>query len=80
MNRPLLITDCDEVLLHMVKPFRDWLAEFHGIDFHWNGNDFARSVHYISTAFSKPRWIGSTRLPEPWRRLARSGARRMWWC
>ena len=47
MNRPLLITDCDEVLLHMVKPFRDWLAEFHGIDFHWNGNDFSKAVHYV---------------------------------
>ena len=26
MSRPLLITDCDEVLLHMVAPFRDWLV------------------------------------------------------
>ncbi len=33
MTRPLLITDCDEVLLHMVAHFRDWLAEAHGIDF-----------------------------------------------
>lgn len=33
MSRPLLITDCDEVLLHMVTHFRDWLAEAHGIDF-----------------------------------------------
>lgn len=31
--RPLLITDCDEVLLHMVAHFRDWLADAHGIDF-----------------------------------------------
>jgi FMN phosphatase YigB (HAD superfamily) len=27
MSRPLLITDCDEVLLHMVRHFRDWLAD-----------------------------------------------------
>ena len=27
MNRPLLITDCDEVLLHMVSHFADWLEE-----------------------------------------------------
>ena len=33
MTRPLLITDCDEVLLHMVAHFRDWLDEAHGIDF-----------------------------------------------
>ena len=33
MSRPLLITDCDEVLLHMVGHFRDWLSEAHGIDF-----------------------------------------------
>jgi FMN phosphatase YigB (HAD superfamily) len=33
MSRPLLISDCDEVLLHMVAHFRDWLAEAHGIDF-----------------------------------------------
>ncbi len=33
MNRPLLVSDCDEVLLHMVAHFRDWLAETHGIDF-----------------------------------------------
>ena len=33
MSRPLLVSDCDEVLLHMVSHFRDWLAEAHGIDF-----------------------------------------------
>ena len=33
MNRPLLVSDCDEVLLHMVAHFRDWLTEAHGIDF-----------------------------------------------
>ena len=27
MKRPLLITDCDEVLLHMVSHFRTWLGE-----------------------------------------------------
>ncbi len=33
MSRPLLITDCDEVLLHMVSHFRDWLHEAHDLDF-----------------------------------------------
>jgi enamine deaminase RidA (YjgF/YER057c/UK114 family) len=32
MSRPLVITDCDEVLLYMVAPFRDWLGETHGVD------------------------------------------------
>jgi hypothetical protein len=31
--RPLLITDCDEVLLHMVRHFGEWLGEAHDIDF-----------------------------------------------
>jgi len=33
MSRPLLITDCDEVLLHMISHFREWLAEAHEVDF-----------------------------------------------
>jgi len=33
MTRPLIVTDCDEVLLHMVVPFRSWLDEHHGIHF-----------------------------------------------
>ena len=31
--RPLLITDCDEVLLHMVSHFADWLSEAHALAF-----------------------------------------------
>ncbi|HEU0066281.1 MAG TPA: HAD family hydrolase [Sphingomonas sp.] len=31
--KPLLITDCDEVLLHMVRHFATWLDEAHQIDF-----------------------------------------------
>jgi len=33
MNRPLLISDCDEVLLYMVGHFADWIDETHGYDF-----------------------------------------------
>ena len=33
MTRPLVVTDCDEVLLHMVRHFRDWLGAEHGIEF-----------------------------------------------
>lgn len=44
MARPLIITDCDEVILHMVAPFRTWLGEQHGIVFTMNGNDFSNSM------------------------------------
>ncbi|HWU96243.1 MAG TPA: HAD family hydrolase [Sphingomonas sp.] len=42
--KPLLITDCDEVLLHMVRHFGVWLGETHDIDFAPNGGDFANSM------------------------------------
>lgn len=42
--RPLLITDCDEVLVHMVRHFRTWLDEAHEIDFAIGGGDFANSM------------------------------------
>ncbi|WP_420137119.1 HAD family hydrolase [Sphingomonas sp.] len=40
MSRPLLITDCDEVLLHMVRHFGAWLDEAHGIDFRPERGEF----------------------------------------
>ena len=49
MTRPLIITDCDEVLLHMVAPFRDWLGEVHGIDFSMEGSDFATALKHQDT-------------------------------
>ena len=42
-SRPLVVTDCDEVLLHMVRHFRDWLDEAHEIDFVLDGNPFAQA-------------------------------------
>ena len=42
--RPLLITDCDEVLLHMVRHFGTWVGETHDIDFSPNGGDFATAM------------------------------------
>jgi hypothetical protein len=41
MSRPLVVTDCDEVLLHMVRHFGAWLDETHGIRFELNANPFA---------------------------------------
>jgi FMN phosphatase YigB (HAD superfamily) len=43
MSRPLVVTDCDEVLLHMVRHFRDWMAERHGVHFDLSGNPFAET-------------------------------------
>ena len=40
MSRPLVITDCDEVLLHMVAHFAEWLDEEHAIRFDLEGGQF----------------------------------------
>ena len=45
-RRPLIISDCDEVLLYMVAPFRDWLGEEHGIVFDMAGGDFGRALKH----------------------------------
>lgn len=44
MNRPLIITDCDEVLLHMVVPFRAWLDEVHDVHFSFENHDFVNAL------------------------------------
>jgi hypothetical protein len=44
MSRPLLITDCDEVLLHMVRHFGAWLDEAHDIDFQPQGGAFETAL------------------------------------
>ncbi len=44
MNRPLLITDCDEVLLRMVAHFDDWLDEAHNIDFAFESGNFGGAM------------------------------------
>lgn len=45
-NRPLIISDCDEVLLRMVAHFREWLEETQGVDFHLEGNNFATAMRW----------------------------------
>ena len=42
--KPLLITDCDEVLLHMVRHFGVWLDEEHAIDFAPDGGRFENAM------------------------------------
>lgn len=43
-GRPLLVTDCDEVLLHMVRHFADWLEEEHAILFRPDEGDMAGAL------------------------------------
>ena len=49
MKRPLLITDCDEVLLHMVSHFADWLDQEHGILFDLDRGEFADAMRLRAT-------------------------------
>jgi len=46
MTRPLIITDCDEVLLHMVVPFRAWLDETHAVHFDMRERGFAEALRH----------------------------------
>lgn len=42
--RPLIITDCDEVLLHMVVPFAQWVDAVHGVVFSMEDASFANAL------------------------------------
>ncbi|WP_375271002.1 HAD family hydrolase [Sphingomonas sp.] len=44
MTRPLLITDCDEVLVHMVRHFADWLGDEHQVDFSFGSWELAKNM------------------------------------
>lgn len=44
MSRPLLITDCDEVLLHMIGHFAEWVAEAHGLAFDISAPGFRNAL------------------------------------
>lgn len=52
MSRPLLITDCDEVLLHMVVPFADWLDEVHHVHFDVDSGDFVNALRHKATGLA----------------------------
>jgi len=49
MSRPLLITDCDEVLLHMLRHFADWVDEAHGLSFALDAPGFREAVRHKDT-------------------------------
>lgn len=48
-RRPLIVTDCDEVLLHMAAHFRDFVDEQHGVAFALDGNSFLNSMRRKAT-------------------------------
>ena len=54
MTRPLLITDCDEVLLHMISHFSDWLEEAQGCRFVLEEPGFANAVRDKETGEPVP--------------------------
>ena len=49
LKRPLLITDCDEVLLHMVSHFDAWLGEAHDIRFAFETGSFSEAMTHRSS-------------------------------
>lgn len=64
MTRPLIVSDCDEVLLYMVSHFKEWLEATQGVNFHLDGHNFAEAL----------RWQKSGDLLEPadiWKMLGR---------
>ncbi|PSJ41841.1 hypothetical protein [Allosphingosinicella deserti] len=44
MSRPLLITDCDEVLLNMISHFAEWLEEAHDLSFDLYTDSFQKAI------------------------------------
>lgn len=49
MNRPLIISDCDEVIMHMVAPFKVWLEETQGVNFKLDGANFGQALTWQRT-------------------------------
>lgn len=54
MSRPLLITDCDEVLMHMVAHFQEWLTEDHDIHFAFETGKFAEALTHTPSGETLP--------------------------
>jgi hypothetical protein len=58
MTRPLLICDCDEVLLHMVRHFGTWLRERHDIAFAHETGSFTAMTYPDGRAVEHERIWG----------------------
>jgi hypothetical protein len=54
MSRPLLVSDCDEVLLHMVSHFAEWLEEAHDMRFAMDRPGFHEAVSCNTTGEPVP--------------------------
>jgi hypothetical protein len=54
VSRPLLITDCDEVLMHMIGHFAEWIEEAHGLRFVLDEPGFANAVRYLDSGEPVP--------------------------
>lgn len=55
MSRPLVICDCDEVLLHMVSHFGAWLDEAYDLEFRLEGTDFVNAIRAKGDGAPLPR-------------------------
>jgi FMN phosphatase YigB (HAD superfamily) len=44
MSKPLLISDCDDVLLHFAPHFAEWVAEAHGLNFSLDAPSFGGAL------------------------------------
>jgi len=76
VTRPLVVTDCDEVLLHMVRHFREWLEVNHAIESPLDRNPFAsmrRAGEEVSDA-EKWRYLNQFFDTEMHRQTAIEGA------
>lgn len=47
--RPLLVTDCDEVILHMIVPFGQWLDERHAINLDLDADELSDMLTHRDT-------------------------------
>jgi hypothetical protein len=54
MSRPLLISDCDEVLLHMIGHFADWVDDAHDMHFAIETPGFADAIRYKESGLPVP--------------------------
>ncbi len=54
MSRPLLISDCDEVLLHWLRHFGAWAAAEHSMDYRPQAHSFAELLCHRETGVPVP--------------------------
>ena len=74
MTRPLVITDCDEVLMHMVVPFAQWVDEEHGVLFRMEDASFAGAVEGWRNRLAEFDASAAPVVPSPalWQRIIAS--------